>query len=70
MFKKGYKMIEIKNIRQKKYYLSLLSDICIAIEKFDNKDKEKFYKNMSKGALFFNVSEDLEVKDIVNDILN
>ena len=69
-FKKGIKMIEIKNIRQKKYYLSLLSDICIAIERFDNKQTKSKKKDMSKGVLFFNMSEQLEVKDVINDILN
>jgi hypothetical protein len=71
-------MIEIKSEKQKKYYLSLLSDICIAIERFDKKkerkkdDKKRYNKNkdIPKGVLFFNINEDLEVKDLVNDILN
>jgi len=75
MFKKGFKMIEIKSIKQKKYYLSLLSDICIAIEKFDEKKEEKKVrynknKDIPKGVLFFNINEDLEIKDLLNDILN
>lgn len=68
-------MIEIKSEKQKKYYLSLLSDICIAIERFDKKKEEnkKRYnksKDIPKGVLFFNINEDLKVKDLVNDILN
>lgn len=44
-------MIEIKSEKQKKYYLSLLSDICIAIERFDKK-KKKIKKDIIKAKIF------------------